>query len=120
MHPLDMTQLQLSDDMRADLEVMRYAEAYDRTLRAEIVSDPATWTRAEIEAYAGYDWMGFSRLRGYTEGEIHDFQQRLDLYHCLLVKYSADDVGWIGYTLQEITGILHLTPQQILSRDFHG
>lgn len=116
MLPLNFGQLELPDDMRADPEVTRYVQVHDRTLRAEKVSDPAAWTQAETEAYASGDWVKFSRLRGYTEAEIHDFQQYVDLSDKLLEKYSEDDIAWIGYTLQEQTGILGLTPQQILSR----
>lgn len=117
MQLLDFRQLELPDDMRADPDVMRYVQLHDRTLRAEKVSDPAAWAHAETEAYASGDWVKFSRLRGYTEAEIHDFQQYVDLSNNLLEKYSEDDVAWIGYTVQEQTGVLGLTLQQILSRE---
>ena len=114
MRPLCVTRLQLSGDMRLDPEVTKYVEVLDRTMRAEKVSDPDTWTREQRDVYGRGDWREFSRLRGYTEGEIDDFQIYLDLAYSLIAKYGEDDVCWIGYTLQEQTGVLGLAPQQIL------
>jgi len=114
MRPLCVSSLQLSDEMRLDPEVTKYVDILDRTMRAEKVSDPDTWTREQRDAYGRGDWREFSRLRGYTDGEIHDFQLYLDLTYSLIAKYGEDDVCWIGYTHQEQTGVLGLTPQQIL------
>jgi hypothetical protein len=114
MLPLCVASLQLSDDMRLDPEISKYIEVLDRTTRAEKVSDPDTWTREQRDAYGRGDWQAFSRLRGYTNGEIVDFQIYLDLTYSLIAKYGEDEVSWIGYTLQEQTGILGLTSQQIL------
>lgn len=114
MRPLCVASLQLSDHMRLDPAVRKYIEVLDRTTRAEKVSDPDTWTREQRDAYGRGDWREFSRLRGYTDAEIDDFQMYLDLTYSLIAKYGEDDVSWIGYTLQEQTGVLGLTPQQIL------
>lgn len=114
MRPLCVSGLQLSDDMRLDPKVAEYVAILDRTSRAEKVSDPDTWTCEQRDAYGRGDWREFSRLRGYTEDEINDFQLYLDLTYSLIAKYGEDDVCWIGYTHQEQTGILGLTPQQVL------
>lgn len=114
MRPLCVASLQLSDDMRLDPEISQYIEVLDKTTRAEKVSDPDTWTREQREAYGRGDWQKFSRLRGYTEDEIHDFQKYLDLTYSLIAKYGEDDVSWIGYSHQDQTGVLGLMPQQIL------
>lgn len=114
MQPLRISSLELSDQMKSDPEVLKYVELLDKTMRAEKVSDPDTWTAEESAAYGRGDWREFSRLRGYTTEEILDFQFHLELTRSLSAKYGEDDVCWIGYTLQEQTGILGLTPQQIL------
>jgi len=114
MRPLCVSSLQLSDEMRLDPEVATYVEVLDRTTRAEKVSDPDTWTLEQRDAYGSGDWRNFSHLRGYTEDEISDFQNYLDLTYSLIAKYGEDEVCWIGYTHQEQTGIVGLMPQQIL------
>jgi hypothetical protein len=119
MRPLCVSSLQLSEEMRLDPEVTRYIYLLDRTMRAEKVSDPNTWAQEQRVAYDRDDWREFSRLRGYTEDEMHDFQTYLDLTYVLIEKYSEDEVCWIGYTLQEETGILGLAPQQILEDRKH-
>lgn len=116
MRPLDVDLLQLSDDMRADVEVMRYIVLHDKTLRAEKVSDSEDWTREETDAYRSGDWREFSRLRGYSDAEVSDFADYVDLSDALVAKYGDDDVAWIGYTIQEQTGVLGLTPKQVLGR----
>lgn len=117
MRPLDVDQLQLSDDMRSDAEVMRYIVLHDKTLRAEKVSDFEDWTQEETDAYRTEDWRKFSRLRGYSEAEISDYADYVDLSDALVAKYGDDDVAWIGYTIQEQTGVLGLTPKQVLGRE---
>lgn len=117
MKPLVVDELALADDMRADPDVQRYIQLLNESMRAEKVSDPADWTGEETATYARGDWVGFSRLRGYTPQEIDTFQQQLDLCHQLIARYGDDDVAWISYTLHEQTGILDLTPRQILGRD---
>lgn len=79
MQPLCVSSLELPDDMHLDPKVCKYVEVLDRTTRAERVSDPDTWTREQREAYERGDWRAFSRLRGYTEGEIDDFKMYLDM-----------------------------------------
>lgn len=114
MSPLCVSSLQLSGEIRLDPDVTRYIEVLHRTTRAEKVSDPDTWTLEQRDAYSRGDWRNFSRLRGYTEDEISDFQDYLDLTYSLMATYGEDYVCWIGYMHQEQTGIVGLTPQQIL------
>lgn len=47
------------------------------TGRKEKVSNPEDWTKAESAAYNAGDFNEFSRLRGYTESEIEEFNQWL-------------------------------------------
>jgi hypothetical protein len=119
MRPLCVSRLQLSDEMRLDPTIAAYIDVLDRAARAEKVSDPGTWTPEERDAYGNGKWQEFSRLRGYTDAEIQDFQLYLDLTYSLIAKYGEDDVCWIGYTHQEQTGILGVTPQQILQDAAH-
>ncbi len=115
MRPLDLHVLELSDEMRADVEVERFIELYDRTLRAEKVSDPDDWTPEQKSAYKCENFRVFSQLRGYSEQEILDFSDYLASANALTAKYGEDDVAWIGYTIQEHTGVLGMTPEQMLA-----
>ena len=47
----------------------------DRVLAAEKVSDPIDWTPEERAAYDAGDYEKFSRLRGYSDEEIADYQK---------------------------------------------
>lgn len=62
MQPLNLSSLELTDSMRLDPDVERYLGLLDKTMRAEKVSDPDTWTREQTEAYAKGDWREFSVL----------------------------------------------------------
>lgn len=44
MRPLDVDALPLLEEHRDDSLVLRYIELYDRTARAEMISDPRTWS----------------------------------------------------------------------------
>lgn len=53
---------------------------YDKlTSKAEKQSDPKDWTEAERAAYDSGDWKAFSKLRGYSDQEISDYQRWLEL-----------------------------------------
>lgn len=73
MPELDIDELALTPEHRADPLIVRFAQLCDRTTRAEKISNSADWTPAERAAYRSEDWEAFSRLRGYTETEIADF-----------------------------------------------
>lgn len=115
MRPLDITLLEIAE-IRSDPEVMRYIVLYDRVLRAEKVIDPDEWTPEQRAAYRCEDFRVFSRLREYSNNEIDEFANFLDLSTALMAKYGDDDVAWIGYTIQEQTGVLGMTPKQMLDR----
>lgn len=114
MRPLDPASIELPEHLKLDPDVARYLLISDRTRRAEIVSAPDTWSSAEKEAYARDDWFTFSRLRGYSQAEIEDFQIMLDLCHKLIEKYGVDDVEALDYLIDKQTGILGLAPDEIL------
>ncbi len=50
-----------------------------KTSSAEKFSDPSTWTAEEKAAYDSGDWKTFSKLRGYTDEEMADFNRWLEL-----------------------------------------
>lgn len=116
MEPLNLADLALADEMRADPDVLQYVVMLDRTMRAEKVSDPGEWTPEETAAYRSGEYETFSRLRGYTDAEIRDFNSQLALGSKLIERYGEDDVAWIGYLVQEQTGILGATPRKLLRR----
>ena len=100
MPELDIDVLPLLPEHRGDPLVVRFVELYDRTTRAEKVSDPADWTPAERAAYDGEDWEAFSRLRGYTNEEIADFRAYLEAAADLTTKYGIDTICAIAYLVQ--------------------
>lgn len=57
---------------------------------SEKLSDPKTWTAAEQKAWDAGDWKSFSKLRGYTNKQISDFQSYLDLSAAVDKKYGSD------------------------------
>lgn len=97
MPELDIDKLALTPEHRADPLIVRFAQLCDRTTRAEKVSDPADWTPAERAAYESDDWEAFSRLRGYTEEEIADFQAYLEAAADVATKYGIDTACSIAY-----------------------
>lgn len=100
MPELDIDELALTPEHRADPLIVRFAHLYDRTTRAEKVSNPAHWTPAERAAYDSEDWKAFSRLRGYTEDEIADFRAYLEAAAGVSNKYGIDTAFAIGYVVQ--------------------
>lgn len=97
---LDIDELALRPEHRADPLIVRFAQLCDRTTRAEKVSDPADWTPAERAAYGNDDWEAFSRLRGYTEGEIADFRAYLEAAADVATRYGIDTACSIAYLVQ--------------------
>lgn len=51
-----------------------YDDLADRVLRNEKASDPSDWSSAERFAFENDDWQEFSRLRGYTDDEMADYE----------------------------------------------
>lgn len=83
-------------------------ELQKKVAAAEKVSDPATWTAAERAAYDAGDMAEFSRLRGYTEEEIADFQElmrRIDLgpdYNYKFLDANPDSVDLDDIYLEHV------------------
>ena len=59
-----------------------------RVMEADKTSDPKTWSKEERAAYNAGDYNKFSRLRGYTEGEIREFNLYQKLYDDVRSKYG--------------------------------
>lgn len=117
MKPLDFRALQLADEMRLDPDVERYVLLSYQTSAAEIVSDPETWTAEQMQAYARDDWRAFSKLRGYTDEEIHAFDAYLELNRVLSDRYGQDDVAAIDFAIHEQAGVLGMSPRDVLSKN---
>jgi hypothetical protein len=104
LRPLDIDALLKIIEERSDPSVVRFIELVDRTCRAEMISKPSSWTEAEKEAWAQDDWRSFSTLRGYSEDEIRDFAEYIDLAHALDLKYGDDFSASISHLVQEQIG----------------
>lgn len=92
---LDVDALPLLKEHRADPLIQRFAELSDRVDRAEKDSNPATWTPEERRAYESGNYEEFSRLRGYTESEIADFNEFVKLAGEIDAKYGENTAGGI-------------------------
>ena len=103
MRPLDVDALPLLEEHRYDPLVLRYIELYDRTARAEMISDPRTWTLDERAAYRAGDWRSFSRLRGYTAAEITDFGDYMRVAGEVDAKHGPDTASDLAFLVQEHT-----------------
>lgn len=84
--PADIQKLYADDPMFRE-----WLDLADKTARAEKISSWTTWTAEEAAAYEAGDTVTFSRLRGYTEEEIADFQRFVALVSQLSIRYQADD-----------------------------
>ena len=63
----------------ADPTVQEFLRLQRVVRAAEKQSDPNDWTPEQKEAWRRKDWKTFSQLRGYTEGEIADYEKMLEL-----------------------------------------
>lgn len=104
MRPLDPNALDLDPVHRINSDVIRFIELADRSSRAEKASDPDDWTAAEHAAYDSGDWKLFSRLRGYSEIEIADFGEWLQLVELLDQRYGNDYSVSLSYAINKLTG----------------
>lgn len=77
MKPLDVEALpeDLLDLYKSNPLFREWVHLHESVHRAEKISSWTEWTAEQGEAYQSGDYAGFSRLRGYTEGEIEDFQR---------------------------------------------
>lgn len=60
------------------------------TALKEKVSDPDTWTDAEKAAWESGDWRTFSKLRGYTESDINQYSDFLDVANEYIRRFGVD------------------------------
>lgn len=77
----------MSDD---DLEIW-FDWLAQETRRKEKVSNPEDWTKAESAAYNAKDFDEFSRLRGYTESEIEEFNQWLAVANEYSFRFGEEE-----------------------------
>jgi len=101
MPELDIDSLALLAEHRADPLVVCFIELCDRTTRAERISRHEDWSEEERAAYRSDDWEAFSRLRGYTDDEIADFRQYLELAADVSTKYGIDFTCAIAHLVQK-------------------
>ena len=93
--PLDVDAMPLLEEHRDDPLIQRFVELSDRVDRAEKDSDPSTWSPEEKRAYESGSYEEFSRLRGYTESEIADFNEFVKLAGEIDAKYGENTAGGI-------------------------
>lgn len=98
MGPLDKQEVlkTLSQTELLDPDVQAFIDLSDKVERAEKISDPDTWTEQQQEAYKAGDWKEFSRLRGYTESEIADYEQYLNLSKTLQNRYGKTNPDYVA------------------------
>ena len=76
------------EDFRNDPLVHEYAALSASVTHNEKNSNPETWTQEESDAWESGDWKTFSKLRGYTENQIAEFERMLELDRQINEKYS--------------------------------
>lgn len=100
--PLDMARL--PEAMRqlaaSDPLVKEFIAALDRVHRAEKVSSWAQWTPSQAAAWADQNHRLFSRLRGYSDDEIAEFEQYLALAQQIDAKYGEQLGMELNYMVQ--------------------
>jgi hypothetical protein len=87
------------DNIRDDPEARNFKRLERIVRKQEKKSNPDNWSPELVAADKSGDWKTFSRLRGYTEKQIEQFQQMLDSWDRLVAKYGEDKVmghlhGW--------------------------
>ena len=102
MKPLVMEDVLDEKDIQDPL-LVDFVNATDKISRSEKISDPKDWTKEEKEAWQKKDWETFSRLRGYTEDEIADYKNFLNIYQEVEKKYGLDHAAGINYSHQIAT-----------------
>lgn len=86
-----------SDAEKIDPLIRRFIELTDATSRAEKISNPDDWTPEQRRAYNSGDTAKFSRLRGYTEAEIRQFNDFMQAAHDVDAKYGTDTAVSISH-----------------------
>lgn len=90
MKPLNRKQVLsiLNKQQAADSRVKDFIALTDKTMRAERISDPATWSQGERDAHESGDANLFSKLRGYSDEEISAFNQMMQASREVAFKYG--------------------------------
>lgn len=83
-------------DVAGDAMVQEFLQACYRTSTQEKPSDPNDWTPEESNAWVAGNWIEFSRLRGYTEAQIADFQDYMRLAMAVAARYSENDAAYLA------------------------
>lgn len=104
MRPLDVDAIGLSQDERGDPLVVRFIQLADAVRRKEMISFPADWTLSQRAAYRLGDYVGFSRLRGYSEDEIREFVEYMAVARTMDENYGPDAASALVFRLHELTG----------------
>lgn len=86
---------------REDATFRDWLHLCDRVMRAEKISSWAQWTPVQTAAYQAGDYVLFSRLRGYTEQEIEDFERHLDLIRTLDQTHGVEFCRRFVFEIQE-------------------
>lgn len=103
MLPLNFADLDLTAEQRVDPLIQRFVELDEATSRAEMISDPTTWSTELQEAYEQGDITRFSKLRGYTDAEIAEFHEYIGLAKKVDAKYGDDTAIQISYLITQLT-----------------
>lgn len=106
MIPLNIESVlnEFCDAEKNDPLIRRFIELADATGRAEKISDPDDWTPEERQAYISGDTTQFSRLRGYTEVEIVQFNEFVQCAYDVDAKYGDDMAISISHIISLQTG----------------
>lgn len=91
----------LTGPERRDPDVLRFIAAARRAAQEEKTSDPSDWTPEQRAAYERGDWRTFSRLRGYTDGEIANFAEFMRLAGVLDRRYGDDFAASLSFAVDE-------------------
>lgn len=104
MAPLDHARL--PDDLRqlyaSDHLFREWLDLADRVRRAEKISCWTQWTPEQHAAYEARDLLEFSRLRGYTESEISDFNRFMSMTAELNVQHGDDFSLEVEFAVSQI------------------
>lgn len=89
-----------SMNIENDPEFSRFKRLVEETNNAEKDSDASSWTDEQNAAYESGDWKTFSKLRGYTEEEINQYEEYQNVANELIKKYGVDSVHEIDMDIR--------------------
>lgn len=93
MKPLDrsLPPAWLKEAAEASALVREWLDVQEVVSRAEKISSWTEWTPEQTQAYEAGNYTQFSRLRGYTEEEIAQFERYIALTHAVTAALADDD-----------------------------